>query len=165
MSKRRKNTKIEITMETNNTSQQALYSASTKWDYNILCLATEDNQFRNLLPRTVYFGNSIYGSKHTVVTWQDNAILDGEQVRTSSATYTMGYLMPLRLFAQPQWSELQTSSYKLYNFKIYENDTLIRDFIPVKNILNDNKICLYDKVEGKFYYNAGSGEFIAGGVA
>lgn len=51
---------------------------------------------------------------------------------------------------------------RVYYYKIYENDTLVRDFIPVKNILN-NEICLYDKIESKFYYNSGSGNFIGGG--
>lgn len=49
---------------------------------------------------------------------------------------------------------------KVYFYKIYENGTLIRDFIPVKN--QDNVACLYDLVEGKFYYNKGTGTFIAG---
>ena len=49
---------------------------------------------------------------------------------------------------------------KLYYAKIYENDVLIRDFIPV---LDFNGIpCMYDKVENKFYYNQGTGNFIAG---
>ena len=47
---------------------------------------------------------------------------------------------------------------KLYYLKIYEGDVLKRDFIPV---LDSNGIpCLYDKVEDKFYYNEGSGEFL-----
>lgn len=50
--------------------------------------------------------------------------------------------------------------YKLYYFQIYDNDVLVRDFIPVVD--SRGVACLYDKVEHKFYYNAGSGEFIAG---
>lgn len=46
---------------------------------------------------------------------------------------------------------------KIYNFKIYDEDTLLRDYIPV---LDENNIaCLYDTVEGKFYYNQGTGRF------
>ena len=49
---------------------------------------------------------------------------------------------------------------KIYSCKIYDNDILIRDFIPV---LDYNGIpCLFDRVEGKFYYNQGTGQFIAG---
>lgn len=48
---------------------------------------------------------------------------------------------------------------RIYSFKIYENDILAMDLIPVF----DNKIgvaCMYDKVNHKFYYNAGTGEFL-----
>lgn len=49
---------------------------------------------------------------------------------------------------------------KVYSTKIYNGDILVRDFIPV---LDDNDIpCLFDKVENKFYYNKGTGNFTAG---
>ena len=51
------------------------------------------------------------------------------------------------------------SKMKLYSFKLYDNDTLIRDYIPV---LYHEKACLYDKISGEYYYNQGSGNFIAG---
>lgn len=54
----------------------------------------------------------------------------------------------------------QLSSMRLYGFKIYDNGTLVRDFWPCYD--PDGVACLYDKVEGKYYYNAGSGEFTAG---
>lgn len=46
----------------------------------------------------------------------------------------------------------------LYYTKIYDNDTLVRDFVPVLD--SSNRPCLYDKVEDKFYYNEGTGEFL-----
>lgn len=49
---------------------------------------------------------------------------------------------------------------KLYSSKIYVNGTLIRDYIPVLD--QNNKPCLFDKVEGKFYYNAGTEDFLYG---
>ena len=49
---------------------------------------------------------------------------------------------------------------KLYYCKIYDGDTLVRCFIPA---LDENGMaCLYDKVEGKYYYNAGTGTFSYG---
>ena len=50
---------------------------------------------------------------------------------------------------------------KLYYYKLYDNGTLIRDFIPVKRI-SDNKYGLWDKVTKAFYPNAGTGTFTAG---
>ena len=46
---------------------------------------------------------------------------------------------------------------KIYSCKIWKENILVRDFIP---ILDENNIpCLYDSIEKKFYYNAGTGTF------
>ena len=52
------------------------------------------------------------------------------------------------------------SKYKLYSCQIYDNDILIRNFIPAKNVTGLPG--LYDYVNGVFYQNAGSGAFISG---
>lgn len=59
----------------------------------------------------------------------------------------------------------KTAGYaKWKTFKIYdENDNLIRDMIPVLD--KNNIACMYDKVNKEFYYNQGTGEFIAGPIA
>ena len=49
---------------------------------------------------------------------------------------------------------------RLYSFKMYDNGTLIRDFVPCKNA--SGTIGLYDMVNGVFYANAGTGAFTAG---
>lgn len=53
---------------------------------------------------------------------------------------------------------LQKDPIKVYGLKIYDNDTLVRDFIPVVDL--SGVACLYDKVEEKFYYNQGTGKFL-----
>ena len=58
--------------------------------------------------------------------------------------------------------QLNKGSFKLYDCKLYENDTLIRDYIPV--IDNNNVACLYDKVSGQFFYNQGSSDFKTGDI-
>lgn len=55
------------------------------------------------------------------------------------------------------------SCVKLYYLKITESGTLVRDFIPVMD--NNNVPCLFDKVEGKLYYNQGEGEFLYGEIS
>lgn len=49
---------------------------------------------------------------------------------------------------------------KLYSFKLYDNNTLVRDYIPVKD--ENDVICLYDKVSETYFYNQGTGVFGAG---
>lgn len=52
---------------------------------------------------------------------------------------------------------------KVYSFKMYDNNILVRDFVPVVRS-RDGVAGLYDMVGHKFYANAGSGSFKAGGV-
>ena len=52
------------------------------------------------------------------------------------------------------------SKIMLYYMEVYDNDTLVRDYIPVLN--SSNRPCLFDKVERKCYYNQGTGEFLYG---
>ena len=52
---------------------------------------------------------------------------------------------------------------RMHWFKLYENTDLVFDFIPVRR-LSDNAIGMYDMVSGRFFANAGTGEFTAGPV-
>lgn len=49
---------------------------------------------------------------------------------------------------------------KVYYAQVYETGTLVLDLLPCIN--PDGKVGLYDLVKGKFYGNAGTGDFIAG---
>lgn len=50
---------------------------------------------------------------------------------------------------------------RLYYYKLYENGTLVRDFVPCYRIA-DGEIGLYDLVNDVFYTNQGSGTFTCG---
>ena len=49
----------------------------------------------------------------------------------------------------------------IYMAQIYENDTLVRNFIPARQN-SDGKIGMYDTVTNRFFTNDGTGTFIAG---
>ena len=51
---------------------------------------------------------------------------------------------------------------RIYRWIYESNGVKIRDFIPVLD--SNNVPCMFDKVEKKFYYNQGTGQFIAGPV-
>lgn len=55
--------------------------------------------------------------------------------------------------------ETSYSSWKLYTFKLYDADELVRDFIPVRVGTTGY---LYDKVSGELFGNQGTGNFILG---
>ena len=48
----------------------------------------------------------------------------------------------------------------LYRCQIFDNGTLVRDFIPVLD--TSGTACLYDTIENRFYYNQGIGRFTPG---
>ena len=52
-------------------------------------------------------------------------------------------------------------SAKLYSTTIYDDDKLVRDFVPCYR-KSDGVIGLYDRVENKFYTNSGTGTFQKG---
>lgn len=80
----------------------------------------------------------------------------------SAVTFQTDY--NLYMFAENFRGSVSTCSrMRLYYVQIYESGSLIRDLIPCIRTA-DKKVCLYDKVGGKFYTNLGTGDFIAGGV-
>lgn len=91
---------------------------------------------------------------------QSGLFLNGSSIWTvNSETFTVPANMYLfALNRNGVISEKLTG--KLYSCKLYDNATLIRDFVPCSNPLGD--IGLYDLVNSKFYTNAGTGVFIAG---
>ena len=49
---------------------------------------------------------------------------------------------------------------RVYGAKISINNKIVQDYIPV---LDKNGVpCLYKKIEGKYYYNQGTREFLYG---
>lgn len=67
----------------------------------------------------------------------------------------------LYLFSVNNGGNYNKASMKLYSCKIYNNGTLVRDFIPAKRI-SDSKCGLWDKVNFKFYTDENGGNFTTG---
>ena len=88
-----------------------------------------------------------------VCTFNDDTITNPSSVATASANM---FLLALNNAGSAQYF----LNAKLYSCDIYDNDVLVRDFVPCKN--PSGVIGLYDVVNGVFYQNAGTGEFTAG---
>lgn len=102
--------------------------------------------------------------KFTIDSNKNKCYINGELAFT--ATYTT-FASPVNMYifnVNNNGSSKEGSSAKLYSCKIYDNGTLIRDFVPVKRI-SDGKCGLWDKVTKAFYPNAGAGTFTAGPTA
>ena len=89
--------------------------------------------------------------------------LNGQLVRSYTDTqFQMQY--PLIVFDR---SELNNNhdpyEGKVYYLKIFENGVLVRDYIPVRVGSGSSAVgYLYDRVSGKLFGNAGTGDFVLG---
>lgn len=91
-------------------------------------------------------------NKHTVL-FNDEAhdtYLDGTKIGNLGTSFTP-HNQPMYLFGLNFQGSFQYQSYsRIYHCKIWDNGTLIRDYIPVKDIKGVS--CLYDKVTEELYY-------------
>ena len=80
--------------------------------------------------------------------------VSSSDIGTFQATYS------IYLFACNQNGVNLLATCRIYSCQIYDNGTLVRDFVPCKN--PSNAVGLYDLVNGQFYGNSGTGSFTAG---
>ena len=122
------------------------------------------------MSRTNRFGNKelqfpnnkcFLNNKYTIETDKNSIRLDGVPQGYFNTTNNFQTNTTLYIFKINQ-SNIPVGNLRIYKSKIWDNDVLVRDFIPV---LDENNIpCMFDKVESKFYYNQGTGDFIAGPI-
>lgn len=92
---------------------------------------------------TALINGMLYTSDETSSIIQNYNFLIGNITNGGGATYTTGFIG------------------KLYSSKLYNNNTLVREFVPCRR-LSDNVVGLYEIVEGSFYTNKGTGNFVGG---
>ena len=65
------------------------------------------------------------------------------------------YLMGMNAKNSAEW----LSALRFYSCQVYDNDVLVRDFVPVRTVTGS--VGLFDKVHNKLYTDANGGEFDA----
>ena len=101
------------------------------------------------------------GEEYILSNSQSGAYINGNLIKSyNTATFSSKHSMFLFGLNQNGTVEYRKFIGRLYYCKIYNGDTLVRDFVPV--IDGSNIACLYDKVEKKCYYNVGTGTFSYG---
>ena len=85
---------------------------------------------------------------------------DGFYINDKRENYTPNWVETGRVSDKIKFFNTQGQQRgNLYYLKIWEADTLVRDYIPVKK---NNIGYLFDKVSGQLYGNAGGGSFVCG---
>lgn len=87
-------------------------------------------------------------------------VTTAQSATTFQSAYT-AYLFALNQAGQPNASGMV--SIKMYSCQMYDNGTLVRDFVPCTD--PSGIAGLYDLANGKFYRSAGTADFIAGPAA
>lgn len=101
------------------------------------------------------------GEEYILSNSQSGAYINGNLIKSyNTATFSSKHSMFLFGLNQNGTVEYRKFIGRLYYCKIYDGDTLVKDFVPV--IDGSNIACLYDRVEKKCYYNAGTGTFSYG---
>ena len=158
-----RNTSIKIKMQLNYSSNGP-YGFGTEHKYEFFVWSS----IITFVYSSEYKGNKISTDDILEVDWNKNRIkyyINGvfqEQITALYSDFHISY--PLYLFALNRGTSVPefAGGVKIYYTKLYDNDVLVRDFVPVLDLAGTP--CMYDRVEGKFYYNAGTGDFIAGPV-
>ena len=103
---------------------------------------------------------STVNGRHTVDKNKNVTSIDGIKDTATYGSFQAPCNMFLFTMNQNGTAETRMVSMKLYSCQIYDNDTLIRDFVPCTDA--SGTIGLYDMVNSVFYENAGTGVFTAG---
>lgn len=99
------------------------------------------------------------GAKNDISMAKEKITVNGESGSYTNAAFQCNYSMPL--FALKTADTIHYySSIKLYECQIYDNGTLVRDYVPCIN--PGGEVGLYDLVNSTFYGNSGTGTFTAG---
>ena len=105
---------------------------------------------------------SLDTNKHTVRQESNKFYIDGILTYTATErTFTNN--SNLLLFARQENNNIPADHFfngKIYNAKIWNDNTLVFNGIPCKN--SSNVIGMYDTVTDTFFTNAGTGDFVAG---
>ena len=107
--------------------------------------------------KQVDFDKSANTDEPFVIDFNKNVATIGNN--SVSGTYaTFAAPVNLILFGVNSPDKIIYGSSRIYSCKIYDNGTLVRDFIPCET--DGGEIGFWDTVELRFYGNAGSGSFI-----
>ncbi len=108
--------------------------------------------------------NNVWYGENPIIMKFNKGILykNGEKIWDASTSESFQCSYNIYLFGINRANTFTepVSNLKIYYVKIWDNGTLVRDFIPCKNV--SSTVGLYDVVNGVFYQNAGSGTFVAG---
>lgn len=155
------NTRCVIDIENLSSAQAAFFGArasqtAASFTYFSLTATTGRSDYGSS-KQSMSFTNTV--GRYTVD--QNKNVCTANGVTATGTANTFQLTNNLYLMAVNQAdAAMQNAKLKLYSAKVYDNGTLVRDFIPCKN--TSGAIGLWDNINSVFYANAGTGTFSTG---
>lgn len=151
--------RVLIKLSTSETGSHTVFGADLGWTDDGFALGVG---FTHYGKETGTISGLNNGSPHEVSFNKNIISMDGSPVLTMGVS-TFSVPQNLVLFANNRAEGIQEkTTMVLYYCRIYDGNTIIRDYIPCKNA--GGAVGLYDLIGQKFYGNAGTGSFTAGPV-
>ena len=157
---------IDMNLKVTNSINSVILGSDENWQINNFVIYINSNQFAlgfgelGSNAKTVFNVNELYKltlkNKELYINDEIGVSYKIHQVQVSDCKNNIS------LFALNRNKTIRENSFiKLYSLKIYDNDVLIRNFIPCYR-KSDNEIGLYDIANNTFYTNQGTGVFLKG---
>ena len=156
------NTKFVVDLQISNNACH-VFGARTSYLQKALCLFWKSNSASAIQVGNTQFNAGAFDetARHQVTMTATELYMDGNLKKSYSTDYFQceqnAWLMSCYSSSASEYA-----SGKLYSCQIYDNGTLIRDYIPCQTAAGE--IGLWDDVNSVFYGNAGTGTFTAGPV-
>ena len=155
--------KVEVKYAMLDATAGSLFGGGSDDDkqHSITCWA---NMYYVGLGRQLLSQSTTTGTTYTKTIEAKNGTLTvaGSRTTYSGDLYKSATMGIFKTRTRSGWSSDPSAYAKIYTFKLYDNGTLRRDFIPVQSRYLSTVIGLYDKANNKLYLNAGSGSFTVG---
>lgn len=150
-------TRMDLRVSSTQTGSHTIAGTDVSWTGNGFAIGVG---FAHFGTETANISGMNDGNTHDISLNKNVLSVGGEVKHTfSSQTFSIGY--SLALFANNRAESIQEiTEMNLHACQIYDDGTLIRDYISAK--LSDGTVGLYDKLHGLLYINVGSGAFTAG---
>ena len=152
------NYSITIKCQSTGTESNTYAGCDTNWQNTGFFVGVNVFEFGNASTTSI----QNYGGNPIVLTLdKTGGYKDGVKTWNNASTATFQTVSNLTLFALNRNGTIREYlTGKIYYCKIYDNNTLVRDFIPIKT--TTNIYGLWDKINKVFYKNAGTGTFTGG---
>ena len=158
--------KIEITIETGSDAQNKCVF-STENSHCFMLSKVDINRIQTGA-RGAAFSGVYDGTKKKIIFGSIKSYIDDSLVKDNSDMSNQyrinAYDKNILLFYKSDipsnylTTELVNTNIKIYNFKAYLGDKLVKNLVPYRK--TDGTVCMLDKVSGNYHYGVGSGVFI-----